>query len=1019
MKIINLLARACVLAVCTLASVYSDPAIADATTPRYEPALRDLWQRGSERFHRQWLIAGPIEAKNAIQLSAADLQPRAGETLSEEPTSPRWTPHTAWTDITELSTIGGRAITTADTVDRYVFVAVILTRPQVTDADLMIGSERPYTIWLNGKKVRSRNTAEGFLLDRDRVPVTLSTGDNLVLMRLHESSLGSTQLSLRALPRGTPVANQHELAPIVLPTALGSLAIQTHFAKDTTSPIEVVVQRAGGRIVATRRATRGEEVHFDTKRWQTGAYEIRVSTLGRGAKSASKIVPWYHGNAIDAVRTLLDAAAKVEDDAHGDTVRMLAEMARDRLGGSIENASAAAWRLVHSPLLEFEELMLERRGERGAVRANGFVRLAYTDEVDGSTQFCRAYLPRDYTPKTRWPLITVLHGFNPANPEYYDWWSADERQNPIANQRPTIVVEPHGRGNAQYMGIGERDVMRCISEAKRRFSIDADRVYLTGESMGGHGTWHVASRNPDVFAAAAPVYGGWDFRVTNVSGPAMPRELRNALDAYSTERASSFASAENLLHVPLWVVHGDADAAVLVENSRHAVRMLQRWGYNIRYHEMPGWGHEDLGQRLAIADWLLSHTRSTAPRTVRLRSPDLAAASAYWFKVRAFERPGEVIRVDAQVLESGALSVDSSNVASFAVDLPAELRGQNDRLQVHWNGQLQEILLKDGQGVVGSHAGSPLAKRAGLEGPLHDVLATPFMIVIGTTSSDSRMRKLIQSRADVFAHQWRDWQKQPVRMVRDTELSAEDEKNYSLILLGNAESNAITQRYAQHLPFEVSENHIAISGREWSGNDAVLQMIYPSPAANERYVYVIAPTSTAGMYFATPQLLNFRIGFPVTSLDWIIQDGRRAPSGTLSPMHTFVAAGVFDANWQYQQTAMLERDQASASKWTLRRLPPEDFAPSPATMHSLTGRYEVFPGVEIVVRVANGVLRVDAPDGRSIALTPESDTIYVDAITGNTAEFLRDERGQINHVSVENDGAVFHAKRTSAPLGTN
>ena len=85
------------------------------------------------------------------------------------------------------------------------------------------------------------------------------------------------------------------------------------------------------------------------------------------------------------------------------------------------------------------------------------------------------------------------------------------------------------------------------------------------------------------------------------------------MDAFSLERASSFANAENLLHVPLFIVHGDADPAVNVENSRHAVRMMQRWGYDVRYHEMPGWAHEDLGQQAAIADWLLTHRRVAAP----------------------------------------------------------------------------------------------------------------------------------------------------------------------------------------------------------------------------------------------------------------------------------------------------------------------------------------------------------------------------------------------------------------------
>ena len=126
--------------------------------------------------------------------------------------------------------------------------------------------------------------------------------------------------------------------------------------------------------------------------------------------------------------------------------------------------------------------------------------------------------------------IYIQTEYNPANPEYVDWWRVDTRHHPIAESKGSIYIEPHGRGNAQYLGIGDRDVMRCLDEAKRRFSVDADRVYLTGESMGGHGTWAIVTRHPDVFAAAAPVFGGWDFRITSINAPVnppAPTELRD------------------------------------------------------------------------------------------------------------------------------------------------------------------------------------------------------------------------------------------------------------------------------------------------------------------------------------------------------------------------------------------------------------------------------------------------------------------------------------------------------------
>ncbi len=114
-------------------------------------------------------------------------------------------------------------------------------------------------------------------------------------------------------------------------------------------------------------------------------------------------------------------------------------MVEDRLGGKLGEASGNPWWKIHSPLMEYDELMLERSGQTGRIRPYGFVRLAYRDEVDGSPQFCRAYLPAGYDPAKKWPLVVQIHGYNGANPVYVRWWSADQRHADVdtefSNQR--------------------------------------------------------------------------------------------------------------------------------------------------------------------------------------------------------------------------------------------------------------------------------------------------------------------------------------------------------------------------------------------------------------------------------------------------------------------------------------------------------------------------------------------------------------------------------------------------------
>jgi len=180
----------------------------------------------------------------------------------------------------------------------------------------------------------------------------------------------------------------------------------------------------------------------------------------------------------------------------------------------VADAKGNPWGAIHSPLMEYDELMLERAGSPARIRASGFVRMAWIDETDGSTQYARAYLPTHYDPAKKWPMVIQLHGFNPPNPPYWRWWGVDSRHwmdSELPEHEGIIYIEPHGRGNVQHVGFAVSDILRAIAEAKRLFTVDEDRVYLTGESMGGWGVWNVATRHPELFAAIAPVHGGVDY----------------------------------------------------------------------------------------------------------------------------------------------------------------------------------------------------------------------------------------------------------------------------------------------------------------------------------------------------------------------------------------------------------------------------------------------------------------------------------------------------------------------------
>jgi hypothetical protein len=252
----------------------------DSAQGSFDPPLRDLWTRDSERFQRQWLITGPIDASVSASIDPTVLKPAAGQELTAQDPSVRWTAHTAWSNVTDLNLSPPRAPETGDgPVDRFVFAAGSVPSTGGGPAELSIGSDRTYSVWLNGKLVHTRRTAEAFSPDKDRVAVELSRGDNLVIVRFHETSAGPSQFSVRAVPSGSALKRMDEVTPALLPSTDDSLAVQTHFTTEReAAPVVVQVIAAGGDVVARQSVARGEVIRFDSKSWRDGAYEIRMST---------------------------------------------------------------------------------------------------------------------------------------------------------------------------------------------------------------------------------------------------------------------------------------------------------------------------------------------------------------------------------------------------------------------------------------------------------------------------------------------------------------------------------------------------------------------------------------------------------------------------------------------------------------------------------------------------------------------------------------------------------------------
>lgn len=140
-----------------------------------------------------------------------------------------------------------------------------------------------------------------------------------------------------------------------------------------------------------------------------------------------------------------------------------------------------------------------------------------------------------------------------------------------------IFIMPQCPSNSFWVAKTE-SVLEFINQIKKNYCIDEDRIYLTGLSMGGYGTWFISMAKPDLFAAIAPVCGGG-----------------MAWNAHS-------------LKMPVWAFHGTDDPTVNVFHSDEMIKALNNKNPNVKYTRLDGVAHNawDYAYTEELIEWLLS-----------------------------------------------------------------------------------------------------------------------------------------------------------------------------------------------------------------------------------------------------------------------------------------------------------------------------------------------------------------------------------------------------------------------------
>lgn len=236
------------------------------------------------------------------------------------------------------------------------------------------------------------------------------------------------------------------------------------------------------------------------------------------------------------------------------------------------------------------------------------------DEIaaGGETLRYALYLPRDYTPARRWPLLLALHGRGESGRDGLRQLAQGVAQAIIAapGDWPVVAVLPQKSDENREWEEIEPALLELVAAVRSRYAVDPDRLYLTGLSQGGHGAWVLGARHPDLWAAVVPVCGYTAARARDAQG----RPPAGAFNGTAADLAPALA------RLPVWAFHGAADSIVPVAETERMVAAIRAAGGAPRSTIFPGVDHgswDPAYRDPALPAWLLQqHRARTAPQEV-------------------------------------------------------------------------------------------------------------------------------------------------------------------------------------------------------------------------------------------------------------------------------------------------------------------------------------------------------------------------------------------------------------------
>ena len=557
--------------------------------------------------------------------------------------------------------------------------------------------------------------------------------------------------------------------------------------------------------------------------------------------------------------------------------------------------------LAAAEVLDTWELELNVR-EPGQAR-----RVTFESGIDGSIQ---TYSVRPASPQLddaeRPGILLSLHGAGVQAHSQVGSISAKPWAHVVAatNRRPF---------GFDWEDWGRLDALEVLAHAARTHEHDPRRVWLSGHSMGGHGTLQLGALFPSKWAAIGPSAGWVDFWSYGGAAEFEADDAMGELFARAACTSRTLDHKYNYASLAVYLLHGDADNNVPPTHARRMAEVLGEFHDDWRAYEEPGVGHwwnrspepgADCVDWAPMLDLFARRSRPTAQGVRRLdftTSNPWITADHHWLRVEAQERRLRPSRVSLDYAPlSGRLSGVTSNVTRFSVAPP---QPGVSSITLELDGQEPLTIELDGSGAqrvgvelteAGWRACEPRAPRPG---PFKTVFDRDVGLVVPSANSEGSAEAWRRARYDAETFWYRG--NGQFDFVLDSRVGETEHAQRNLVLYGNAALNRAWDGLLADCPVRVEPGRVRVGEAVYEGEDLACLLTWPREGVAGGQVGAVAWTGAVG------ERLSQRLPYFVTGHgypDFCVLD----PSSLLEDGTAGVlAAGYFEEDGSLGEDALL------------------------------------------------------------------------------------------------------------------